>query len=62
MTNEVLTYLQQRYNLTGWKYFSLSHLKNKFGQSVTNDLNTLYKQGYIDKKDGANAPVIELKP
>lgn len=62
MTSEVLAYLQQRYKQTGWRFFSLMHLKNKFGQSVGNDLNNLYKQGYIVKKEGVNTPIIELKP
>jgi len=36
-------------------------LRNKFGQSVRESLNELYKKGYILKHEGANAPVIELK-
>jgi len=60
MANEILSYLQQRYKKTGFRFFSIIHLRNKFGQSVANDLNTLYKQGYIKKQEGANAPLIEL--
>lgn len=59
--NEVLKYLQDRYAETGFKYFGFIELRNKFGQSVRESLNELYKKGYILKHEGANAPVIELK-
>ncbi len=35
-------------------------LKNKFGQDISDELNTLYAEGYIIKAEGVNAPLIKL--
>jgi hypothetical protein len=35
-------------------------LKNKFGQNISDELNTLYTEGYIIKTEGANTPLIKL--
>ena len=35
-------------------------IKNQFGNDISDELNSLYQEGYIIKEEGANTPLIKL--
>lgn len=60
MKAEILKYLLKNYSLTGWPFFGMNHIRNKFGHDTRDALNELYKDGYIRKRRGANVDIVEL--
>ena len=56
MKQQILTYLIDHYNKTKWPYVNTMTLKNKFGQNISGELNSLFHEGYIIKTEGANTP------
>lgn len=59
--NEVYEYMQERYKKTKWRFFNYNELTSRFGKSTRKQLNNIWKQGLIEKREGCNAPLIELK-
>lgn len=57
--SEVLTYIQEKYNRTKWRFIPVSEITNKFGQSARNALNELFKKGIIKSREGGNGKLIE---
>jgi hypothetical protein len=58
--NEILQYIQKRYQQTKWPYFNLLELKLKFGENTRYMLNDLFKQGIVSKCEGANHPLVKF--
>ena len=60
--NEVLEYIRERYNKTGWHYIRLGEITNALGDGARTDLNKLKQNGIIRRRDGANGALIEYLP
>lgn len=56
----VKEYLNQKYKKTKWSFIDLLEVLNEFGEDGREQLNQLVRDGYIQKRKGANNPVIEI--
>ena len=45
--DDILIFLQERYEETGWHYITETEIKERFGNLPKDELNELYKQGKI---------------
>lgn len=60
MKYELLQYFLETYSLTGWPFFGMKHIRNKFGHDTKDALNELFKEGWIRKRPGGSVDVVEL--
>ena len=58
--NDIHKYLIETWTLTGWPFFGITHLKNKFGTTANRQLHELSRNGIIKKREGANTDLVEL--
>jgi hypothetical protein len=55
----VLSYLEEYYLNTGWNFLYVIEVKNKFGE-CSDELNRLFREGKVRKRNGMNGDLIEL--
>ncbi|MGM0532602.1 MAG: hypothetical protein ACQER7_14740 [Bacteroidota bacterium] len=61
MKEKILNHLLSHYKKTGWNFVGLAHLRVIFGdEGLKEALNELWQEGYIEKREGVNQPLIEL--
>jgi len=59
--SKVLTYLREKYKRTGFPFTPLTEITNLFGQEGKDELNQLFKQGIVRKREGANDKLIQYE-
>lgn len=60
MKNKILNHLLAHYKKTKWTFVSIGNLQSIFGKDIRAPLNELWQEGYIEKREGVNQPLIEL--
>jgi|GEM_PF-6702736 len=53
-------FLNKEYALTGWPFFRLVEVLNKFGEPGRNELNQLARERKVRSRGGMNGKLIEL--
>ena len=61
MKEKILDFLLASYKKSKWPFTNVSLLQQVFGQVETKQaLNELWKEGYIQRRDSVNTPMVEL--
>jgi len=60
MKDKILNHLLSHYKKTGWTFVSMGYLQRIFGDKIREHLNELWQEGYVQKREGVNQPLIEL--
>lgn len=60
MKLQILTYLKESYQKTGWPFIAIVEVTNSFGPGSKDCLNELSREGLIRKRIGINSDLAEL--
>lgn len=60
MKDKILKYLLDHHRKTKFNFVNYRKLQLKFGDNIRGVLNELYKEGWIEKREGINTPIVEL--